>query len=383
MKKLKILVAPDSYKGSITAVAAADIMADAAKAVFDNPEVVKLPAADGGEGTVDAFVSAIGGEYRTVRVTGPFGQPVDAKYAILKNGTAVMEMAEASGIALVPADQLDPLKATSFGTGEVLRHILEDGVREVWIGIGGSATNDGGMGALRALGVAFTNADGNVCENGGNALADVSHINLDGLIPQLKGAKLNVICDVTNRLLGENGATYVYGPQKGADKGRLEALESGMENYAACFDKSCGINLTQMEGGGAAGGIGAALGCVLGAQMRPGIGAVLEVAGFSDHLRDADLVVTGEGCIDGQSVKYGKAAAGIVQMSGDVPVAVIAGGMKKDARTVYAMGNVSVMTNVSLPMSVEQALADANDLLYDASERAFRFIKMGMTISGR
>ena len=383
---MKILIAPDSYKGSLTAVRAADIIADAARAVFADPRVIKLPVADGGEGTVDAFVSAVGGEYRAVTVTGPLGDPlggppggmVNAKYAALKNGSAVMEMAEASGIALVPAHELDPLKATSKGTGELLRRILEEGATDVWIGIGGSATNDGGMGALKALGAVFTNSRGKVCGDGGGALGTVARVNIDALIPQLKRASLNVICDVTNTLLGENGATYVYGPQKGTDSQTLKTLEAGMENYAAVFKKSCGIDLTQMAGGGAAGGIGAAFGCVLGAKLHPGIDAVLEAVGFKEHLSDADLVVTGEGCIDGQSVRFGKAAAGIVKMCGNAPVAVIAGGMEKDARPVYGMGNVSVMTTICRPMSVETAMAEADDLLYDAAERAFRFIKMGM-----
>ncbi|HCE14078.1 MAG TPA: glycerate kinase, partial [Clostridiales bacterium] len=257
---MKMLFASDSFKGSLTAVEICDLLQEAAADIFPDAETVSLPIADGGEGTVDALLCAMGGKRMTTRVTGPLLMPVDAQWGLLGDGqTAVLEMAQASGLPYVPAAQRDPRKTTSFGTGELMAQAIRCGAKSLLIGIGGSATNDGGLGMLSALGAVFTDRQGKPVPPTGGALADVCHADFSGLMPELAACRITVLCDVTNPLLGATGATYTYGPQKGATPEICAELEAGMKHYAQVVENTIGRNIADFPGAGAAGGLGAAL----------------------------------------------------------------------------------------------------------------------------
>ena len=381
---MKLLFAPDSFKGSFSSTDIIQALRRAAhRHLGTRIEIVEVPIADGGEGTVDALVTATRGEYRTLTVAGPLGAPVTAKYGVLHDDVAVIEMAQASGLPLAPLERRNPLYTSSYGAGELLRAVLGQGIRSVVMGLGGSATNDGGMGMLRALGARFFDAQGNDLLGRGIDLARVQHIDLDNLMPEALAADITCICDVTNPLLGPAGATYVYGPQKGASGAVLAELEEGMAHYADCFRIQLGCDIGNAPGCGAAGGLGGALRGVLNADLRPGIEVVLDTVQFDRLLEGVSLVVTGEGQIDGQSVRYGKAPTGILrrcQLQG-VPVAILVGGMGPEAETIFDIGMASILTTVNAAMSLEDALQNASALLESAADRLFRFIKIGMSMA--
>jgi glycerate kinase len=382
---MKFVFAPDSFKGTLSSVVAAELLQKAAAVHFPSAAIYKVPIADGGEGTVEAVVTALNGEYRSAWVTGPLGERVNARYGFAKNGRlAVIEMAAASGLPLVPPERRNPLKTTSRGTGELLARAMEEGAAEIFMGIGGSATNDGGMGMLAALGARFFDAGGELLPDCGESLGKVTRIDLAGLHPGLKHTALTVICDVTNPLLGPNGAAAVYGPQKGADAAAITLLEEGMVNYASLFRQLYNLEIAAFPGSGAAGGLGAALGGVLGAAIKPGIDAMLDLVEFDELIADADLVVTGEGRIDGQTVRYGKAPAGVARRCArhGVPVAVITGGMGPEADMIYDLAFASIMPTVSAAMPLEEALARSRELFESAADRMFRFIKIGYSLRG-
>ena len=380
---MKLLFAPDSFKGTFSSADVIQVLKCAARRHLGTEiEIIEVPIADGGEGTVAAMVASAHGETRTATVTGPLGSKVSAKYGILHDNTAIIEMAQASGLPLVPMKHRNPLYTGTYGTGELLRNVLNQGVRKIIIGIGGSATNDGGMGMLRALGARFLDAQGSDLPGRGIDLIRVRHIDLDGIMPEALAADIICICDVANPLLGPTGATYIYGPQKGADSHALVALEDGMTHYADCFRSQFGYDIATVPGSGAAGGLGGALRGVLNATLRSGIDVVLETVQFDHLLEGVSLVVTGEGQIDGQSVQYGKAVAGILRRcrAKGVPAAIIAGGMGTQAETIFDMGEASIMTTVNGVMSLEDAMQNAPALLESAADRLFRFIKIGMSI---
>ncbi len=377
---MKIILAPDSFKGTISAMRAAQLLEEAAKRVF-GPEVVcvRVPIADGGEGTLDAILFAQPGERRVERVTGPRGDQVEASWALLSDGhTAVIEMAQAAGLPLM-GENRDPMTATSRGVGELMLRALDAGAKRILIGLGGSATNDGGAGLLRALGARFPDAEGQEAPEGGAGLRFIEKMELSRLDKRLSDVEMTVLSDVTNPLLGERGATHVYGPQKGATVETLPLLEAGMARYAAACEQALGRDIASFPGAGAAGGLGAALSGVLGGRLQPGIDAVLELAGFDELLSSADLCVTGEGRIDGQSVRFGKAISGIARRcaQANVPLSVIAGGMSEDAEALYEMCRSSIMVTVNGPMALPEALAKAEELFSSAAERMFRLIEMG------
>lgn len=377
----KFIFAPDSFKGSLTAIEICELLTEAAARHFPQTSVQSIPVADGGEGTVDALVLAAGGRKESVWVTGPMGEPVCASYGILPDGqTAVMEMAQASGLALVQAGQLSPLRATSLGFGETLCHVLDKGFRKATIGIGGSATNDGGMGMLTALGARFTDEEGNRLIGSGEELGKVAYLDMSAMHPALFSTEITVLCDVNNPLLGVNGATYVYGPQKGANAESLPILETGMAHYAVLVAGVTGKDIASFPGAGAAGGMGAALAGVLGARLKPGIAAVLDTVGFDDCLRDASLVITGEGRMDGQSIRFGKVPAGVAERcaSKGVPVVAIVGGMADGAEALYDLAEASIMTTINAAMSIESAMRNARPLFESAADRMFRILKIGM-----
>jgi glycerate kinase len=377
---VKFVFAPDSFKGSISALNAARMLDQAARRHFAPLETVLVPVADGGEGTVDALILATGGQYRTVRVTGPLGEAVDAAYGLLPDGqTAVLEMAQASGLPLVPPDQRNPLLTSSYGTGEMMLDAIAAGAQKLLIGIGGSATNDGGMGMLSALGWRFLDADKAPVKPCGAGLAQVAFVDGSQQNPALAKVSITVICDVNNPLLGSEGATRVYGPQKGADAAMLETLEVGMGHYARKMAEALGHDIAAMAGAGAAGGMGAALAGVLGATLRSGIDAILDAVQFDTILEDADLVVTGEGRMDGQSIRFRKVPAGVALRCGKkgVPLAALVGGMAEGSEALYDLADASILTTINAAMPIEEAMANANALFEDAADRMFRMLAIG------
>lgn len=378
---MKLIFAPDSFKESLTALEICEILERVTARHFPDAETICIPVADGGEGTVDALLRAMDGRRIRTQVTGPRFEPETAQWGLLSDGvTAVMEMAQASGLSYVPLPQRDPRRTTSLGTGEMIAEALRQGVRKILIGIGGSATNDGGIGMLQALGAVFTDAAGQPVPPVGGALASVAKADFSGLLPELRHTEITVICDVTNPLLGENGATWIYGPQKGATPEICEELEAGMAHFAQVAAAAAGRDIASFPGAGAAGGLGAALGGVLGAQLRSGIDAVLDAVDFSAKLEGVSLAVTGEGRIDGQSVCFGKVPVGVAKRCAQrgIPTVAIVGGIGEGAEGLFQLCESTIQTTVSGPMSLQAAMSNAPALYEQAADRLFRAIKIGM-----
>jgi len=372
---MKLIFAPDSFKGSLTSINAAARMAEGARRVYPDAQCILLPMADGGEGTLEALILPAGGAMTEMKVTGPNEKEVSAKLGLLPDGTAVVEMAQASGLPLMRGKR-DPMIATSFGTGQLIRAAAHDGIRIV-AGLGGSATNDGGMGLLSALGAKFYDENDNLLRGCGADLIRVRRADLNGIDTQVLACPMDVLCDVDNPLLGENGATYIYGRQKGADDEMLKALEKGMENYARVMENALGRDISSFPGAGAAGGVGAALCGVLGARRLPGAQTVLDLMGFDEKLQGAALCFTGEGRMDGQSLKYGKAPVQVAERckKANVPCIAIVGGIGEGGQAFCEKGR-SVLSIANGPMSLDECLLHAGDLMADAAERAMRLVQM-------
>jgi len=381
---MKIILAPDSFKGSLSSLEVVKVLEISSRQIFPDMETVSVPMADGGEGTIDVLITSAGGFKETVSVTGPLGNKVKAAIGYINDGkTAVLEMAQASGLCLVPNGEKNPLAATSYGTGELLQIVLNKGIRDILIGIGGSATNDGGMGAMKALGVKFLDIEGRELFGSGASLESVHRIDISGLNPAVFESHITVICDVTNPLLGKDGATYVYGPQKGVKPSQLEKLDKGMANYIEVVENTLGKNIVDVAGAGAAGGMGAALLAFLNAKLKPGIDVVLDTVNFDKLLDGASFVVTGEGNIDEQSIRFGKVPAGIMKRCApkNVPVVVIAGGMGKGAELFWKDNLGSIMTTINGVMTLDEAILNSKELLKLAADRMFLLIKIGMNIN--
>lgn len=376
---MKFIFASDSFKGTLSSKQTVELLAKAAKEVFGEIEYSGVPVADGGEGTVDAVVTAEDGAWIEAEVRGPLMERVLARYGRLDDTRAVIEMAAASGLPLVPAGKRDPLKTTSYGTGELIRHALDQGFTDLSIAIGGSATNDGGMGCARALGVRFLDGDGNELEGRGEDLERVARIDVSGLDPRVAQAKITVMCDVTNPLCGENGATWTFGAQKGASPETQARLEAGMVNYRDVIRGQFCVDPDAIQGAGAAGGLGAALTVFLGGEMKSGIETVLDLIGFDRRLEGADLVVTGEGRTDWQSC-FGKVMQGVGERARKkgVPAVGLSGSLGRDADRIFDHGIESLMTTVDGPMPLEEALGRAEELYYLGAVRMFRFVRTGM-----
>jgi len=327
---MKIVVATDSFKGCMTSEEAGTIIAEAFRERLTGSEIVVIPMADGGEGTTEAVLAATGGERRTVRVTGPLGGRHEALFGLLPDGrTAVMEMASASGLELVPAADLDPMKATTYGTGELIRAALENGVREIIMGIGGSATVDGGVGMAQALEYDMRTTYGESCGRGGGALESIASIDSASVIPGLADCRLRVACDVTNPLLGPRGAARVFGPQKGATPEMVEELERGLASLARVWICEGMIGSIDQPGDGAAGGLGAGLRAFCNAERTPGAELVAELTGFDDQIANADLLVTGEGRTDEQTA------------DGKLPAVLAAKAKMAGLKTVLISGTIA------------------------------------------
>ena len=379
---MRFVFAPDSFKGSASAIRVCEILTGAAHRYFPDAECVSLPVADGGEGTIDAMMSILGGELISETVTSPTGDEIEAQMACLGDGRYLIEMARCAGLTLVKPSQRNPLYLSTYGVGEMIAKALDRGAEDILIGLGGSATNDGGMGLLCALGATFRSSSGRLLDGIGADLDKVASIDLSHLHPGLSRAHLTVISDVTNPLLGTNGATRVYGPQKGADALTLEKLEKGMTHYADMFYDLFSLDIASFPGSGAAGGCGAALCGVLRAEMRRGIDEVLDTADFDSLMPDCDLVVTGEGRVDGQTARFGKVPAGVLTRAEAyrVPCAVITGGMGPDAEALYDLGNAMIFPIVNAPMTLEYAMESAETLIRQTAERLFWAFRAGIDI---
>ena len=379
---MKLLFASDSFKGSLSSEQTAVLLEKAAKEVFGEAECSSVPVADGGEGTIDAVIAAEHGEKIEVEVYGPLFERTKAFYGKLDDRRAVIEMAAASGLPMVPVSLRNPLLTTTYGTGELIRDALNRGFRDISIAIGGSATNDGGMGCARALGVRFLDKAGNELQGTGGDLALVDSIDVSDMDPRIRETKITVMCDVTNPLTGPEGATYTFGAQKGATPDIQDQLEGGMINYKNIIIRQFGTDPDTIKGAGAAGGLGTALTVFFKGEMKSGIDSVLDLINFDARLEGVDLVVTGEGRTDWQSC-FGKVMQGVGERSkakGAVCVG-LSGSLGRNANRIFDHGVESLITSVDSPMPLEEAISRAEELYYLASVRMFRFIKAGMSIA--
>ena len=378
---MRFLFACDSFKGTISSARSAQLLGEQALVQFPGAELSGVEVADGGEGTVDAVVAATGGTLRMVRVHGPRGAEVDAAYGLLGDGRAIIEMAAASGLPLLASTDRDPRFTSTYGTGELIADALARGARDISLAIGGSATNDGGMGCMRALGVRFLDADGSELAGNGADLEKVASIDLGGMNQAVAQATFHVMCDVDNPLLGERGATYVFGPQKGATPEVADALELGMSSYAAVLQEAFPGFDPAEAGMGAAGGLGAAAKLFLRAEVLPGVEQVLNLVGFDALLQGCDLCVTGEGHADSQSA-HGKVVSGVASRCkrAGVPCVAIVGGMSADARELLDFGVDALVPTVIDAASIDEVLAHAEENFSLAAERVFALVKIGQRL---
>ncbi|MEE1353542.1 MAG: glycerate kinase [Acutalibacteraceae bacterium] len=372
MNPKKMIFASDSFKGSLSQEQILNILEEAAREQFPDCECIGIPIADGGEGTARAVTGAAGGKLRKVKVHDPLMKKHEAIYGLLPRHRAIIEMAEASGLPLVPASKRDPRNTSSYGTGELIMDALQQGCRDIRIAIGGSAVDDGGMGAFRAMGFQFFDKDGEELEGFGKDLIRVASISDANVPPEVRGASFTVMCDVDNPLLGPDGATYVFGPQKGGTPEILKELEAGMENYAAVVAKITGEHYENFGGTGAAGGLGFSAAAFLRAKIRSGIETILDLVGFDEMLRDTNLCITGEGRLDDQSM-HGKAIHGVAKhcKKEGVPCIAIVGGTKEGYDRIYLQGVTGVYVTTPDGMPLEEAMAHAEELYRKSAEKVF------------
>ena len=377
---MRIVVAPQSLKGSLTAAEVGQAIAAGVRAVYARAEIDIVPVADGGEGTVQALVDATGGEIAWQTVTGPLGTPVSAFFGLLGDRqTAAIEMAACAGLPLVPPSQRNPLITTTYGVGELLLAALERGCRHFIIGIGGSATNDGGAGMVQALGASLLTDNGEAIGRGGAALATLERISNEHLDHRLQECVIQVACDVTNPLCGPTGASAVYGPQKGATLAMVTELDIALAHYAAIVERDMGYAVRDIPGAGAAGGLGAGLLAFLHATLRPGAQLVLDAVNLESVISRADLVITAEGQIDGQTA-YGKSVGAVATLAKqyNLPVLALAGGLGENYQCVYDLGVDSVAVLPSGPMTLSYAMEYAAALTRDATERMLRVLRLNL-----
>lgn len=376
---MKIVIAPDSYKESLSALEVATAIERGFREIFPEAVYVKLPVADGGEGTVEAMIAATQGRIVHVPVTGPLGERVEGFYGLSGDEqSAFIEMAAASGLELVVPSQRNPLKTTSWGTGELIRHALDSGVKHIIIGIGGSATNDGGAGMVQALGAKLLDDSGQPLGQGGGELGKLARIDLSGLDRRLTECRIEVACDVTNPLTGKDGASAVFGPQKGATPEMIVTLDNALAQYARVIARDLDIDVLNLAGGGAAGGMGAALYAFCGAQLRQGIEIVTDALHLADQVADADLVITGEGRIDSQTI-HGKVPVGVAKVAKrfNKPVIGIAGSLTADVGVVHDHGIDAVFSVIYTICSLEDALENASENVRMAARNIAAVLKVG------
>ena len=381
---LKIIVAPQSFKGSVSALEAAEAIAKGVKAAQPDAQTVLVPVADGGDGTLNALVDSTSGEVFRSIVTGPLGQPVEAMWGVMGDGhTTVIEMARASGLALVPLKRRNPRITTTRGTGEIIKEALDKGHTRLIVGLGGSATNDAGVGMAAALGIKFLDDAGRPLPAGGAALSRLAHIDMSWAHPKLAEATVIGATDVTNPLCGPTGASAVYGPQKGATAEMVEELDRALDNFAQVVQRDLGREVRELPGAGAAGGLGAGLMAFAGAELRSGIDMVCQVLEFDRQLDGADLVITGEGRAD-QSTIYDKAPVGVARraLARGVPTILLAGSLGPGHQELYQHGIAGIVCIADRPMKFERSLARTAALLEAAAERTMRVLALGMGLRG-
>ncbi|PLY45414.1 glycerate kinase [Lelliottia sp. F153] len=378
---MKIVIAPDSYKESLSALEVATAIEQGFREIFPDAHYVKLPVADGGEGTVEAMVAATQGGIIKVRVTGPLGENVEGFYGLSGDEqSAFIEMAAASGLEMVAPSLRNPLKTTSWGTGELIRHALDAGVKHIIIGIGGSATNDGGAGMVQALGAKLLDAEDNPIGMGGGELEKLARIDISELDTRLANCRIEVACDVTNPLTGKEGASAVFGPQKGATPEMIARLDDSLAHYAKIIARDLDIDVLNLEGGGAAGGMGAALYAFCGAELRQGIEIVTDALHLDNHVADSDLVITGEGRIDSQTI-HGKVPVGVAKVAKryNKPVIGIAGSLTADVGVVHEHGIDAVFSVIYTVCTLEEALKNAEENVRMAARNIAAVLKIGMS----
>lgn len=376
---MRIIICPDSFKGSLSASDAAAAIDAGVASAFSDAKRELIPLADGGEGTVDALTSVSGGQIINLEVAGPLGEPVQAYYGVMGDGkTAVIEMAAASGLDLVPSAKRDPRFTTTYGTGQLILDAYNRGYRSLIIGIGGSATNDAGTGALSALGVRFLDAHGQVLPPGGAALTHLSKIDTSAMKIDPSILNIRVACDVTNPLVGPEGASVVYGPQKGASSEIARELDDALRNFASIVERDLGITIANTPGAGAAGGLGAGLMAFLDAHLESGIDIVLDVTRFDDRINDAHLILTGEGRVDRQTA-FGKVISGVLKRAkrAGVPVVVIAGGVGEGSELLYPLGATGIFSIAPGPITLEESINSTRELLSRTAENIVRVYAAG------
>ena len=376
---LRIVIAPQAFKHSIGAHAAAAAIQRGIRSAIPDAETTLIPVADGGDGTLAALIDTTGGQFHQATVTGPLGDPLAAQWGVMGDGqTAVIEMALASGLALIPDDRRDPRRATTYGAGQLMQAALDAGYTRIIVGLGGSATNDGGAGMAAALGVRFRDASGNDLPPGGAALANLAHIDTSALHPGLADATIIGATDVTNPLCGDTGASAIFGPQKGATPEMVAELDACLSNFAAVVKSDLGIDVLDTPGSGAAGGLGAGLIAFAGAELRSGIDMVCDVLDFDQHAAGADLVITGEGRAD-RSTAFDKAPVGIARraQSFGVPTILLAGSLGPGYDLLYEHGINAILPVQEEPATLEYSLQNGAELLERAAERALRLYNLG------
>ena len=379
---MKILVAPQEFKGSISALSAAEAGKTGILRVFPQAEVVLCPVADGGDGTLETLVEVSGGEVRTCSVQNPIGETIQAQWGAMGDGvTAVIEMARTSGLALLSLAERDPLNASTYGLGQAISEALDEGFRKFIVGIGGSATNDAGAGMAQALGANLLDGYGNAINFGGAALANLQTVDISNMDSRIKKSKFLVACDVSNPLTGLEGASAVYGPQKGATPKMVRSLDDALSNFATVVKKDLKKDVAEISGAGAAGGLGAGMMAFMGAELKAGVDIVLDTVNLRDKLSSVDLVITGEGGMDFQTV-YNKAPIGVARIASEhnIPTIAIAGLLGSNFKIVHEHGIRAATSIVNGPITREEASERAFELISDSVEESLRFISVGMDL---
>jgi glycerate kinase len=373
---MRIIIAPDSFKGSISAKALCLAIEEGIRRVVPEAEVVHMPMADGGEGTIESMVFALGGSMREATVKDPLGRDIKAFYGVLEGDEAVIiEMAQASGLPLLQVGERNPLITTSFGTGQLIRHCLDEGYRHILIGLGGSATNDAGMGMLKALGVEFLDIEGVSLPEGGESLSRLERIETSNMDPRLKETSFIAVSDVNNSLCGMDGASYVFGPQKGANPQEVVLLDEALRRFGDIVKNQLNLDITSMRGSGAAGGMGAAAIAFLQAEMRSGIDLVTEYYNFDKHILTADMVITGEGRLDSQTLS-GKVISGVCKRAKnhDVPVVALCGSVELSSKAMDEIGLTACLSIVNGPCRLEEAFDHAYEWTIERTEQMMRLV---------
>ncbi|MCS5649307.1 MAG: glycerate kinase [Dehalococcoidia bacterium] len=379
---MKILVAPQEFKGSISALSAAEAAKIGILRAFPQAEVVLCPVADGGDGTLETLVEVSGGEVKTCSVQNPIGETIQAQWGAMGDGvTAVIEMARTSGLALLSLGERDPLNASTYGLGQAISEALDEGFRRFIVGIGGSATNDAGAGMAQALGANLLDDQGNTINFGGAALSNLQTVDISNMDSRIKDSKFLVACDVSNPLTGEEGASAVYGPQKGATPEMVRSLDDALSNFATVVKKDLKKDVSEISGAGAAGGLGAGMMAFMGAELKAGVDIVLETVNLRDKLASVDLVITGEGGLDFQTV-YNKAPIGVARIASEhnIPTIAIAGLLGSNFKVVHEHGIRAATSIVDGPITLEEASERAFELISDSVEESLRFISVGMDL---